>query len=77
MSTKGSPRATHVADDDDGGVFGPVIAFEKLPESLAKFKLPQAVQFVEGPLPKTGTGKILKRDLRETFWSGKARRVQG
>jgi fatty-acyl-CoA synthase len=44
---------------------------------LAKFKLPQAVQFVEGPLPKTGTGKILKRELRETFWSGKARRVQG
>jgi fatty-acyl-CoA synthase len=44
---------------------------------LAKFKLPQAVQFVEGPLPKTGTGKILKRDLRETFWSGKTRRVQG
>jgi fatty-acyl-CoA synthase len=44
---------------------------------LAKFKLPQAVQFVEGSLPKTGTGKILKRELRESFWSGKARRVQG
>jgi fatty-acyl-CoA synthase len=44
---------------------------------LAKFKLPHAVQFVEGPLPKTGTGKILKRELRETFWSGRARRVQG
>jgi fatty-acyl-CoA synthase len=44
---------------------------------LAKFKLPQAVQFVEGCLPKTGTGKILKRELRESFWSGKARRVQG
>ena len=44
---------------------------------LAKFKLPQAVQFVEGSLPKTGTGKILKRELRETLWSGKARRVQG
>lgn len=44
---------------------------------IAKFKLPQAVRFVEGPLPKTGTGKILKRELRESFWSGKARRVQG
>lgn len=44
---------------------------------LAKFKIPGLVQFVEGPLPKTGTGKILKRDLRETFWSGKERRVQG
>ncbi len=44
---------------------------------LAKFKIPQIVQFVEGPLPKTGTGKILKRELREGFWTGKDRRVQG
>jgi acyl-coenzyme A synthetase/AMP-(fatty) acid ligase len=29
------------------------------------------------PLPKTGTGKIIKRELRETLWSGKERRVQG
>jgi acyl-CoA synthetase (AMP-forming)/AMP-acid ligase II len=46
-------------------------------DRIAKFKLPQIIQFVEGPLPKTGTGKILKRDLRETFWTGKERRVQG
>jgi fatty-acyl-CoA synthase len=44
---------------------------------LARFKLPRTIQFHEGPLPKTGTGKILKRDLRETFWQGKTRRVQG
>lgn len=44
---------------------------------LAKFKLPRIVQFVPDPLPKTGTGKILKRELRETFWKGKERRVQG
>jgi fatty-acyl-CoA synthase len=44
---------------------------------LAKFKLPRLVEFIEGPLPKTGTGKILKRELRETFWAGKDRRVQG
>jgi acyl-CoA synthetase (AMP-forming)/AMP-acid ligase II len=44
---------------------------------LAKFKLPRMVEFVEGPLPKTGTGKILKRELRETFWAGKEKRVQG
>jgi fatty-acyl-CoA synthase len=51
-----------------------LIAF--LEKQLAKFKLPGIVQFVEGPLPKTGTGKILKRELRETFWTGKERRVQ-
>jgi fatty-acyl-CoA synthase len=44
---------------------------------LARFKLPRQIQFVPGPLPKTGTGKILKRDLREQFWAGKAKRVQG
>jgi acyl-CoA synthetase (AMP-forming)/AMP-acid ligase II len=44
---------------------------------IAKFKLPKQVQFVAGPLPKTGTGKILKRELREPFWQGHERRVQG
>jgi fatty-acyl-CoA synthase len=44
---------------------------------LARFKLPRQIEFVPGPLPKTGTGKILKRDLREAFWAGKAKRVQG
>jgi fatty-acyl-CoA synthase len=44
---------------------------------IAKYKMPRMVQFVEGPLPKTGTGKMLKRQLREAFWSGKATRVQG
>jgi len=44
---------------------------------IAKFKMPRLVRFVEGPLPKTGTGKMLKRQLRETFWSGKSTRVQG
>ena len=34
---------------------------------LARFKLPRLIQFVEGSLPKTGTGKILKRELREAF----------
>lgn len=44
---------------------------------IAKFKLPRIVQFAPEPLPKTGTGKILKRELREAYWEGKERRVQG
>ena len=44
---------------------------------LAKFKLPKKYEFRTEPLPKGGTGKILKRDLREPFWQGKDRRVQG
>jgi len=44
---------------------------------IARFKLPRIVQFTENALPKTGTGKILKRELREAFWTDKERRVQG
>ncbi len=44
---------------------------------IAKFKMPRRFEFTDAALPKTGTGKILKRELRETFWSGKERRVQG
>jgi acyl-CoA synthetase (AMP-forming)/AMP-acid ligase II len=44
---------------------------------IAKFKLPKQVLFIDGSLPKTGTGKILKRELREQFWQGHERRVQG
>jgi fatty-acyl-CoA synthase len=44
---------------------------------LAKFKLPRRLHFTSDPLPKTGTGKILKRSLRETLWAGKERRIQG
>jgi fatty-acyl-CoA synthase len=48
-----------------------------LKSRIAKFKMPRRVKFVQGPLPKTGTGKMLKRQLREDFWRGKTTRVQG
>ncbi len=48
-----------------------------LAERIAKFKMPRRFQFRELPLPKTGTGKILKRELRESLWAGKDSRVQG
>src|SRR3984885_2679410 len=48
-----------------------------LKERLGKFKLPRIIAFSEEPLPKTGTGKIRKLVLREQFWQGKAKRVQG
>jgi fatty-acyl-CoA synthase len=50
---------------------------EYLQQRLGKFKLPRAFYFRLEPLPKTGTGKILKRELREQFWAGKEKRVQG
>jgi fatty-acyl-CoA synthase len=44
---------------------------------LARFKMPRQIIFSDEPLPKTGTNKILKRQLREPFWAGKEKRVQG
>jgi len=44
---------------------------------LGKFKLPRICEFIDEPLPKTGTGKIRKLILRERFWSDKEKRVQG
>ena len=41
---------------------------------LAPFKVPREIQFREA-LPKGGTGKILKAELREPFWAGRASRV--
>jgi acyl-CoA synthetase (AMP-forming)/AMP-acid ligase II len=41
---------------------------------LAGFKVPKSVEFVES-LPKGGTGKILKKVLREKYWAGRDRRV--
>ena len=50
---------------------------EFLQARIAKFKMPRRFHFSVDALPKTGTGKIIKRELRESFWSGKERRVQG
>jgi fatty-acyl-CoA synthase len=36
---------------------------------FAHYKCPRAVDFVDS-LPKTGTGKILKKDLRKKYWQG-------
>jgi fatty-acyl-CoA synthase len=50
---------------------------EYLAGRLAKFKMPRRYEFGTEPLPKGGTGKILKRELRERFWAGQEKRVKG
>ncbi len=37
---------------------------------LAHYKCPRSIEFLES-LPKTGTGKILKRELRKKYWQGR------
>ena len=41
-------------------------------ESLARFKCPRSVDVLDA-LPRNPTGKILKRDLRKTYWEGRDR----
>ena len=54
-------------------VTGPeIIAFAK--ERLASYKCPTSVDFID-VLPRNPSGKVLKKDLREPFWAGHARRV--
>jgi fatty-acyl-CoA synthase len=36
---------------------------------LSHYKCPRSIEFRES-LPKTGTGKILKRELRRKYWEG-------
>ena len=41
---------------------------------LARYKIPKSVEFVES-LPKNPQGKILKRELREKYWTGLERKI--
>jgi long-chain acyl-CoA synthetase len=43
--------------------------------SLANYKVPRRVEFLDTELPKSGSGKILKRMLRERFWANQERAV--
>jgi len=59
------PGSTLTVDD--------LIAFCR--KSLASYKIPRRVEFSGTELPKSGSGKILKRLLREQFWVHQERAV--
>ena len=42
---------------------------------IAGYKLPRGIDFHDEPLPKSGAGKLLKRELREPYWEGRERQV--
>jgi long-chain acyl-CoA synthetase len=42
---------------------------------IAGYKCPRSVEVRDAPMPMSGAGKILKRELRRPFWQGKERRV--
>ena len=51
---------------------GWVMAFAR--DHLAGYKVPRSVSFID-ELPKTGSGKVLKRELRAPFWAGRTSKV--
>jgi len=47
---------------------------EYVQKRLARYKAPKSIDFVE-ELPKTGSGKIYKKGLRERYWEGQKKKV--
>ena len=44
-------------------------------EHIGGYKVPKAIDLRHEPLPKSGPGKVLKRELRAPFWKGRERQV--
>jgi long-chain acyl-CoA synthetase len=42
---------------------------------IAGYKCPRSVKIQDEPLPLSGAGKILKRELRKPYWEGRPRQV--
>lgn len=58
----------------EGGSLGADDVTHFAREHLAHYKVPRSVTFAD-ELPKTGSGKVLKRELRAPFWAGRANQV--
>ncbi len=58
----------------EGGSTGADEIMEFCAGRLGGFKRPRSVDFVDA-LPRNLSGKVLKKDLREPYWQGRARRV--
>jgi long-chain acyl-CoA synthetase len=43
--------------------------------AIAPYKCPKTISIHKEPLPKSGAGKILKRELRAKFWAGLERQI--
>jgi long-chain acyl-CoA synthetase len=45
--------------------------------AIAGYKVPKQIELRIEPLPKSGAGKVLKRELRAPFWVGRDGLVGG
>jgi acyl-CoA synthetase (AMP-forming)/AMP-acid ligase II len=60
----------------DGHALSPDEVIEVCRRHLAAYKKPRSIEFV-AELPKTGSGKIMRRRLRDRYWEGRDRRIGG
>ncbi|MEM9564647.1 MAG: AMP-binding protein [Actinomycetota bacterium] len=57
------------ADLDEAGLI------EHCRDRIAGYKVPKSVTLQSDPLPKSGPGKVLKRELRAPYWEGRERAI--
>jgi long-chain acyl-CoA synthetase len=67
-------RAVVVLREEAGDV-APDTLIAHCREHIAGYKVPKAIDFQTDPLPKSGPGKVLKRELRAPFWKDRDRSV--
>jgi fatty-acyl-CoA synthase/long-chain acyl-CoA synthetase len=65
-------HAVIVAREGSGLDDAQVTAYAR--EKLASYKVPRSISWMD-ELPKTGSGKLLKRELRAPFWAGRDSQV--
>ena len=59
----------------DGADLDEPALIEHCRAQIAGYKVPKSVSFQSDPLPKSGPGKVLKRELRAPFWEGRDRAI--
>jgi long-chain acyl-CoA synthetase len=59
----------------EGASFDPADLIGFCKERIGGYKCPRSVDVRAEPLPMSGAGKILKRELRRPFWENQDRRV--
>jgi long-chain acyl-CoA synthetase len=59
----------------DGTDLDEAVLIEHCRAQIAGYKVPKSVVFQSDPLPKSGPGKVLKRELRAPYWEGHDRQI--
>ena len=59
-----------VPDEPWGERVPAIIVAKHCRGQIAGYKCPRSGDFHDAPLPLTGAGEVLKRELREPYWKG-------